>query len=174
MASAADICPHCGQVADAKQHDVGDGLLACARCGALFQSGTFQRSHRDTINAKTSRKDRKPSAATSQRRSDPHVAATQLASHRGTLAWTFGILLLLFALAGQFTYFMRDDLARHTPLRPVLTLMCQYAGCEIPLLHAPEYIRMKAREIRRHPDAPEALRISITFSNEAAFTQAYP
>ncbi len=91
-----------------------------------------------------------------------------------TAGWTLGILLLLCALAAQFAYFMRDELARYSVLRPWLLQLCEYAGCEIPLLRAPEQIRMIARDIRRHPTARDALRVSLTFSNDADFVQAYP
>lgn len=99
------------------------------------------------------------------------------APRRGRMAtagWTVGILLLLCALAVQFAYFMRDDLARHAALRPMLLQLCAYAGCEIPLLRAPEQIRMVARDIRRHQTARDALRVSLTFANDADFAQAYP
>lgn len=33
---------------------------------------------------------------------------------------------------------------------------------------------MTARDIRRHPRVKDALRISITFTNEAAFAQSWP
>lgn len=198
MAGAAEICPHCGHAADPDRQDVGDGLLACEYCGGLFS----QRP-RDTIDALYGedddlpiRRDKVARDAPEAERIEPRITipassmtTPHMAQHRGesaadpaaarrglpaTLAWTLGTLLLLLALAGQFAYFMRDDLARHAALRPLLTLMCEYARCGIPLVHAPERIRMVAREIRRHPEMRDALRVSITFSNEAAFRQAYP
>lgn len=106
--------------------------------------------------------------------SPPQPASVRRHGSLATAGWTIGILLLLAALAIQFAYFMRDDLARHAALRPWLTQLCAYAGCEIPLLRAPEQIRMVARDIRRHPTARDALRVSLTFANDADFAQPYP
>lgn len=204
MAGAAEICPHCGHAADPERQDVGDGLLACEHCGELFSRRSrdtidaLYGEAPDTPAADTPRDDTLPIAPEGER-VEPYISipaaqpdepapaarprndTANLAAHAvprrrplATLTWTLGILLLLLALAGQFAYFMRDELARHASLRPLLTLMCEYAQCRIPLMRAPERIRMVAREIRRHPTARDALRVSFTFSNEAAFTQAYP
>lgn len=105
---------------------------------------------------------------------DPAPAARPRAVRPATLLWTAGILVLLAVLAGQIAWQLRDQLARHQPLRPLLTTLCAYAGCEIPLLRAPERVRIVARDIRRHPEANDALRVSLTFSNDANFAQAWP
>jgi hypothetical protein len=183
MAEDAEICPSCGHhVTDLKRQDVGDGLLACDRCGDLFARRSAG-SRRDTIGAlyesgpapriqaaPDERIDHTGSAAT---------AAAATASRRrpgvfSTIAWSLGILVLLLALIAQLAWHMREQFSRHAPLRPLLTLLCSYAGCEIPLQHAPELIRMTARDIRRHPGAHNALRVSITFTNTAEFTQSWP
>jgi hypothetical protein len=134
---------------------------------------TLQASPEDT------RSPAAPAAVTAGTAADtpPVPPAAARRRRRGRLAtagWTLGILLLLFALAVQFAYFMRDELARHAALRPWLTQLCAHTGCEIPLLRAPEQIRMVARDIRRHPTARDALRVSLTFANDADFAQSYP
>jgi hypothetical protein len=107
----------------------------------------------------------------------PLAGATALAPASrpaATLFWTLGILLLLALLAGQYGYYMRDQLALHPPLRPWIERLCAYAGCRVPLLHAPDRIRVMARDIRRHPAVADGLMVSVTFANQAAYRQAYP
>lgn len=196
MAGAAEPCPHCGQPVDVRRQDVGDGLLACEHCGELFSRKTpaeavaHARAVPDIIGALYGEPEPEPAPirvapedALGHRPAVPPPPAVEAPvvfrppRRRGmfaTLVWTLGILILLLALAGQFAYFMRDELARHAPLRPWLMQLCDYAGCEIPLLRAPAQIRMVARDIRRHPMARDALRVSLTFANDAAFAQAYP
>ncbi|MDX9739691.1 MAG: DUF3426 domain-containing protein [Gammaproteobacteria bacterium] len=186
MAVDAETCPNCGhRVTDLERQDVGEGLLACDRCGDLFTRRSA-RPKRDTIGALYGGGEPAPRIhiAPDERIGQSETAAAapaQSAPSRprrpgtlSTVVWSLGILVLLFALLIQFAWHMREQLARHAPLRPLLTTLCEYAGCEIPLLRAPELIHMTARDIRRHPSARDALRISITFTNDAEFTQSWP
>jgi hypothetical protein len=186
MAGDAEICPNCGHhVTDLERQDVGDGLLACDRCGDLFARRSAGR-RRDTIGALyESGSPPQIHVAPDERIEQPGIdaattaPAATLASPRhpgmfSTIVWSLGILVLLLALLAQFAWHMREQLARHAPLRPLLTTLCSYAGCEIPLQRAPDLIQMTARDIRRHPSMKNALRVSITFTNRAEFTQPWP
>jgi len=95
----------------------------------------------------------------------------------GTAALTFfiiGSLLLAALLAGQFAWFQRDRLALHAELRPWLERMCEVGECSLPPRRAPEAIQLSRRDIRSHPHHREALVITGTLINGAAFSQPYP
>lgn len=185
MAAGAEICPHCGhQVTDLERQDVGDGLLACDRCGDLF-TRQGESSRRDTIGALYGSGEPAPRIHTAPQERIGQAAATatpiippapplRRPGALATFAWSLGILVLLLALIAQFVWHAKDQLARHAPLRPLLATFCAHLECEIPLLRAPERIQMTARDIRRHPRVKDALRISITFTNGAEFVQTWP
>ncbi len=82
--------------------------------------------------------------------------------------------MLVAALLVQYAYFMREDLARHSALRPWLEMLCGYARCQIPLLRDPARVRIVARDIRRHPETEDALRVMLTLENQAPGILAYP
>jgi hypothetical protein len=185
MASDAEICPSCGHhVTDLERQDVGDGLLACDRCGDLFARRAGRR--RDTIGILYGAEPAPHISAAPEDRighqaaGDAATAPSPLPAPQrqpgvfSTTFWSLGILILLLALLAQIAWHMREQLARQAPLRPLLTTLCEYAGCEISLQRAPERIQMTARDIRRHPSAREALRVSITFTNTAEFAQSWP
>jgi hypothetical protein len=91
-----------------------------------------------------------------------------------TLLWTLGNLILLLGLAAQYAYIDRDDLARYPILQPWIERLCAYTGCRAPLLRAPDQIKVMGRDVRRHPSVTDGLMVSLTFSNQASFRQAYP
>ena len=83
-----------------------------------------------------------------------------------------GILLILL-LIGQSTYLLRDNLASHG-LRPLMESFCAHLNCQLALPRAPDSIVLKRREIRSHPNVTDALSVTATITNQAAFRQAYP
>ena len=88
--------------------------------------------------------------------------------------WGVACLILILALPIQYGYFMRDDLAKHAPLRPLIKSMCQTLGCEISLQRDISQIKIIGRDVRSHPDFVNALLIYVTLNNQATFYQAYP
>lgn len=176
-------CPHCHNAVD-----VGDGsaVMLCEYCGREFHPAATP-----AIAAPAA--DATPSGSAPRPRYRLQISAEERAAHLGrqppgagpvpapaqhhplaTLAWVFGILVLVVALLTQYAYFMREELARHAPLRPWLEVLCSYAQCKIPLLRDPAQVRIAGRDIRRHPDADGALRVMLTLANEAPYIQAYP
>ncbi len=90
------------------------------------------------------------------------------------VAWSLGSLLLVGILVGQFAWFQRDRLAVYPELRPWLERMCEVGHCSLPLRRAPDAIRLARRDIRSHSHYKEALIITGTLLNSAAFPQPYP
>ncbi|NOY71382.1 MAG: DUF3426 domain-containing protein [Gammaproteobacteria bacterium] len=99
---------------------------------------------------------------------------TKKKSTFSSFAWTFGTLAFVIILILQYGYFMRDNLAQYTSLRPALQQLCRVADCTLPLQHAPTQIKLISREISTHPDIDNALRVQATFINKAPFQQNYP
>lgn len=174
-------CPHCHNAVD-----VGDGsaVMLCEYCGREFHPAAtpvIAAAAADTPSPEPAPKPQYRLQITPEERAT-HLgqkAATSAgapAAHHplATLSWAVGILVLSAALLIQYAYFMREDLARHAPLRPWLEMLCSYAQCKIPLLREPANIRIVGRDIRRHPNAEGALRVMLTLENEASYVQAYP
>lgn len=47
-------------------------------------------------------------------------------------------------------------------------------GCELPLVAAPQQLQLLASNVQAHPSVANALMISASVRNDAAFAQPYP
>ncbi|MEK6747701.1 MAG: zinc-ribbon and DUF3426 domain-containing protein [Pseudomonadota bacterium] len=91
-------------------------------------------------------------------------------------------LAVVLALGGvlQYFYFKRSIMAAKYPaMRPYLEMACAqvsaYFPCEITAPRDLKAMRLTQRDVRSHPGGKaNALMITATFVNEAAFAQAYP
>jgi Protein of unknown function (DUF3426) len=88
--------------------------------------------------------------------------------------WITAILGLLIIFILQSTYFMRDDLARHDILRPVLEKFCGLAACKIPLRKDISKIIIVNREIHNATNTKNILQVNITLKNIASYIQPFP
>lgn len=88
--------------------------------------------------------------------------------------WTLGNLLLLLLLAGQYTFFYRDALARVPAWSPLVHQFCRLARCEIEPPHNIKRIELLQTTIAPHPNYENALRLRATLVNRAEFDQEYP
>ncbi|VAW84981.1 hypothetical protein MNBD_GAMMA16-351 [hydrothermal vent metagenome] len=88
--------------------------------------------------------------------------------------WAFGVLVFTAVFILQYSYFMRDDLAKYASIRPALQQFCHVANCIIPLQRSPAQIKLISREISAHPSIKNALRVRATFINKAPYEQSYP
>ena len=91
-----------------------------------------------------------------------------------TLVALSTIALLTLTLVGQYLYANRATMAQDLDSRPWIEALCGVIGCEVPLLHKPQYIKLVDRDIRSHPKHKEALLVEAEMVNEAPFVQAYP
>lgn len=89
-------------------------------------------------------------------------------------AWAFGSLLLGLSLALQVAYAERARLLEHERVRPWLDQACAQFGCDLPLRRQIARIELSSREVRPHPDVPNALMISANMINLADYRQAFP
>lgn len=175
-------CPECKTLVDVgKEKPKPDERVMCDHCGSEFTTrfvltgepaGEPDEDTKARYRIKVSPEemlDQRP-----QEESQGETAERPRSGAAGTAAWSLGIVFLIAVLIGQYAYFARAELARHVSLRPWLETLCAYAGCEIPLMREPAQIDIVGRDIRRHPTVSDALIVTVTLRNQAAFPQAYP
>ena len=163
-------CPQCRSLIDDSEHAAEPPVdhIRCPHCDTSF-------NRRYAVSAG----DPQPPAKPPPRIQVPREALLAEAEaavpgNRRSAAWGAANLLLIAVLLLQVSYIQREALARYAPLRPWLEVLCRYAGCALPLQRAPERIRILARDVSRHPAAAGALVVTVTFVNDAGFTQPYP
>lgn len=78
------------------------------------------------------------------------------------------LLAILWLLAD------RGRLAADAGWRPVVSAACGLLGCSVPAWHEPAAFVLLERDVRPHPEAEGALRITASFRNTAAWAQAWP
>lgn len=89
-------------------------------------------------------------------------------------AWMVSILILTLLIFVQYSYFMRNELARVPSFRPWLETLCGIANCKIPMLRDITRISLVSRDMRSHPTRAKALLVRATLVNEAPFVQPFP
>ncbi|MCP3670204.1 MAG: DUF3426 domain-containing protein [Gammaproteobacteria bacterium] len=92
----------------------------------------------------------------------------------GSIRWSIGILTLLLLALSQLSWFGRDKLMHYPEGRMLLKNTCNFIGCELPTIRAPEQIQVLSRSITSHPQMENALLIQLTIGNKANFSQPYP
>ncbi len=85
-----------------------------------------------------------------------------------------GVITLMVMFILQYSYFMRDDLARYSELRPWVQTMCGVLNCELPVQQNADLIKLTHRDITVHPRVKGALLINAVFVNTAGYTQPFP
>jgi hypothetical protein len=93
-------------------------------------------------------------------------------SHRWRWAALAGFLAL--ALLVQIIIADRERLATDPAWRPRLEMLCAALQCNLPPWREPKAFHVTARDIRPHPSVPNALLLTASFRNDAAFAQAWP
>ena len=98
------------------------------------------------------------------------------ARSRSARMWAVGGALLVFALAGQATYFYRADLATQYPgLRPYLARLCDLLQCTVSLPQRPRLIAIEASDLQvNDPARPSVIQLTATLRNHAGYDLAYP
>jgi predicted Zn finger-like uncharacterized protein len=88
--------------------------------------------------------------------------------------WALGSTLLALSLLAQIAYAKRAPLLDDARLRPLVDRICGALGCQLPLRHDPARLALLSRDIRPHPSVANALIISASLRNDAAFAQTFP
>jgi hypothetical protein len=92
---------------------------------------------------------------------------------RALAGWAVAVVLALLLLL-QILVADRARLAADATWRPRVERVCAVLGCDVPPWREPAALRVTARDVRPHPSVPGALLITASFSNQAAFPQAWP
>jgi predicted Zn finger-like uncharacterized protein len=88
--------------------------------------------------------------------------------------WLVAGVLLLLALGTQLAWAKRDYLIRDRVVGGWLRNACSQFGCELPLISAPQQLRLLASNVQAHPSVSGALMISASVRNDAIFAQPFP
>ena len=88
--------------------------------------------------------------------------------------WIVAGALLALLLVMQLGWAERDPLIRNPTVGGWLRSSCTVLGCELPLVAAPQQIQLLASNVQAHPSVANALMISASVRNNAAFAQPYP
>ena len=81
---------------------------------------------------------------------------------------------LALLLAIQWLLADRERLAADATWRPVVAGACAVLRCSLPPWREPTAFALLERDVRPHPQAGNALRITASFRNDAAWAQAWP
>jgi predicted Zn finger-like uncharacterized protein len=97
-------------------------------------------------------------------------------SRRGARGWAAGVVLLVFALAGQAAYLYRSELAAQYPgLKPHLVQLCSALHCEILPPQRPQQIAIEASDLQAADHGrPGVIRLTATLRNHAGHDLGYP
>ena len=88
--------------------------------------------------------------------------------------WWLAGLGLLFLLLAIYPIADRARLARDPAWRPALQSACNALGCKLPPWKEPSAFEFLAREVGPHPSVKDALLVTVSFRNNAAFAQEWP
>ena len=88
--------------------------------------------------------------------------------------WMLACGVLTLLLLAQLGWAKRDALIRDPTVGGWLRSSCAVLHCRLPLVAAPERLRLLASNVQAHPSVPNALMISASVRNDARFAQPYP
>jgi uncharacterized protein DUF3426 len=89
--------------------------------------------------------------------------------------WWLASALALVALAGQFAFYFRGEIALLLPsAKPLLARFCADVGCELPLPKRAELMSIETSDLQADGGNPGIMVLSATLRNRAAFPQQYP
>ena len=100
------------------------------------------------------------------------ASATNKGPHERWIVAVVVALALLLIL--QLLLADRARLSADARWRPTLHVLCAALFCELPPWREPAAFTLLQRDVRQHPSAPGALRVSATFRNDARWSQPWP
>jgi hypothetical protein len=106
----------------------------------------------------------------------PSFAKVQTPVARPSRPWRWIALAIVLGLGLLLQMLLADRarLATDPVWRPRLEAICNVLQCDLPVWHEPSAFHVSTRDIRPHPSVPNALLLSASFRNDAAFAQAWP
>lgn len=109
---------------------------------------------------------------------EPAPVDIQGLGHRGdwasALLWPALAVLAAFGLLVQYAWINFNTLARENAFRPVYSVACAVAGCELPEQSDPDAIHVTNLVVRSDPALGYALVVDAMVQNTASFAQPFP
>jgi len=93
---------------------------------------------------------------------------------RASAMWAVGCVLLALLLAAQLAWANRVELFRNPTTQAWVARVCQSVPCNLPLIKDTAKLELLSRDVRPDPNAEDALMITATVRNNAAFSQPWP
>ncbi len=190
-------CPNCNRQyrVRADQLIAADGLVQCGVCGQQFNAiGRLSDkpipSLEPTVIENTSSEQKPESSAAEKLKKavgkkveEPQFDIAEILlepekpaqSRRSRTLWGLATLLLVLFMAAQIAWFQRDLLLDYYPeLKPWAHQLCEKLDCELIRNYHTSDIKLLNRDVRLHPNYPNALLVNATMSNESGHVQPYP
>jgi predicted Zn finger-like uncharacterized protein len=190
-------CPKCGTVfrVTTPQLTQADGQVRCGECATVFDgmstlSAFAPNEAEDAQDASAQPELDIPAAPPADepdadapafapeppQESDAEVPTPAAAprGRAGRTLWGLMAVLLLAGLGAQWAYEARQTLQAHPSTAPWIERYCAVLGCEIAPRRDPERMEVLTRNVYSHPNVDDALMITASFVNTAAYAQPYP
>jgi predicted Zn finger-like uncharacterized protein len=193
-------CPHCNTIFSISQQqlELADGMVRCGMCNEVFSAlvqedlfaepvaETSELSDCATPSEDVDAKDSDAGDSELFDVSDQSVVPDelryqppQLVTHKphsllNGFLWSIGVLLLAAALLIQYAWYDRQHLMQQEFIQPYVSQLCEHIDCSQLALRDPTQLQMTNRNVYTHPTVEDALMVSVTIVNQAAFSQAYP
>lgn len=178
-------CPQCHAIAplaaDRPKSELAD--FACAHCGAHFDAYAHltdadQADGNASIADAASFDDQgelfgprpRPAGAPAPRFARERIRIPRPPQWRWWLT-SLGLLIVLIVI---YPIADRARLARDPAWRPALLSVCNAIGCKLPPWKQPSAFTFLARDVGPHPSVKDALLVTVSFRNDAAFAQEWP
>lgn len=84
------------------------------------------------------------------------------------------LVILALGLGSLYVYADRTRLQQSSLTRPLVSVVCAVAGCELASANHLDQLLVIRRNVYTHPTVGDALIINIVFRNQATVAQAYP
>lgn len=194
-------CPHCHtlfRITEA-QLDMADGRVRCGYCKRVFDAqpennisdndnrlDALEDKHQDDIQ-QHERQPRGSQPIDAEHETLFYGEPDDLVSDRlraqvdarpystlTTTAWSLAILVLIAALAAEYVWFNQPVLLQDQRLQPLTEQLCELTDCKHLQMRDPSQIEMISRNIYTHPNVKDALMVSTTLVNHAAYAQPHP
>jgi predicted Zn finger-like uncharacterized protein len=180
--SGVTRCPKCGtafRISDA-QLAARSGRARCGRCGNVFDAregmvsdGGAPAAPEVKPQPKADAGRTRPGNPLTQPFVDAPPGATPMT--RSTWPWWVASTAALVALAAQFTFHFRGEMALVWPTaKPWLTRACAELGCDLPLPKRAELMSIEASDLQADGTNPGVMVLTATLRNRAAFPQQFP
>jgi len=179
-------CPICGTAfrVQSSQLAAQSGTVRCGKCGGVFNGVAALVEEGDArialepspqLGLFDPGRQAPPSVAPSGAAHRPGFLAPEPRPRRATGLWALAALFGVLALAAQFTYRFRAELAAWNPAaREAFVALCQPLGCEVPLPRHPELMSIDASELQADTRRDGLIVLTASIRNRARFAQDYP